>query len=196
MKPVLFIDFDGTLCHQRYWRSLPAREHEMVQELLFRSDRALVDDWMRGRYSAEEINAIVAAHIGMDAGELWKLFVQDCETMTIDPQTLARIDALRASYRVILMTTNMDSFTRFTVPALHLETYFDAISNSYYEGKKKTDDGGSVFVAYADRSGVPIGRCILIDDQERVCAVFRSLGGTAYRVTRENGIDSYLDLLQ
>ena len=196
MKPIIFIDFDGTLCHQRYWRSLPHAEHEKVQNLLFRSDKSLVDDWMRGNRTAEEVNAIVAAHIGMDADELWKLFVKDCETMIVNSKTLARIYALRASYAVILMTTNMDSFTRFTIPALRLGDHFDAISNSYYEGKKKTDDGGEIFAEYAKRSGVPLDRCFLIDDQERVCVVFERLGGTAYQVTDVQSIDHFLDLLR
>jgi|TARA_Y100000310_G_scaffold342803_1_gene447513 hypothetical protein len=60
MKPILFCDFDGTICHDRYWRSLSPESHEALQELLFRGDKARISDWMRGKYTAEEINQFAA----------------------------------------------------------------------------------------------------------------------------------------
>ncbi|MEZ4104057.1 MAG: hypothetical protein R3B60_02090 [Candidatus Paceibacterota bacterium] len=47
----LFVDFDGTLCDERYWRSLPTEEYEAIQELLFKNNTQIVHDWMRGVYS-------------------------------------------------------------------------------------------------------------------------------------------------
>jgi CRISPR/Cas system-associated endoribonuclease Cas2 len=93
------------------------------------------------------------------------------------------------------MTGNMDSFTRFTVPALALDKYFDHISNSFYEGKLKTDEGGKLFLDYARKHKVCIEDCFVIDDSEKVCSVFEGLGGRAFRATPQTDIHHYLSLL-
>ena len=89
----------------------------------------------------------------------------------------------------------MDSFSRFTVPALNLDSYFDNISNSYYEGKGKSDNNGEIFTEYAWKYGVALEDCTLIDDGIEVCNIFRELGGTAHQVTVNKDIDYYLAVL-
>lgn len=181
-KKILFFDFDGTLCMKRYWRSLPPKEHAQVQALLFGDDRTKVNNWMRGSYSAEDVNRYISEHTNIDYEYLWNVFVEDCQTMQVVPDLLHIIDSLRDRYMVILITGNMDSFTRFTVPSLKLEQYFDVISNSYYEGRHKTDDGGALFIKYANQFDVNIADCLLFDDSDKVLDIFRLLGGDARKV--------------
>jgi len=195
-KPILFVDFDGTICHDRYWRSLPHSYHGKVQTLLFGTDTKRVNDWMRGRYTAEEINQLVAKTMDFPYEELWELFVNDCESMEVSVDTLERLSALRDRYTVILITGNMDSFSRFTAPALNLDKYFDYISNSYYEGKHKTDNDGEIFTEYATKYGVPLNECFVIDDSKNVCATFEQLGGTAYFISLDADVNHYLGLLE
>ena len=95
----------------------------------------------------------------------------------------------------ILITVNMDCFSRFTVPALQLNNYFDAISNSYYEGKFKSDNGGEIFTEYIEKYSAPTESCILIDDSSSACETFKSLGGIAYRVTEEEDLVTHLSKL-
>jgi FMN phosphatase YigB (HAD superfamily) len=194
-KPVVFIDFHGTICHDRYWRSLPDDRQARLAALLFGADTRLVYEWMRGQHTAEAINRIVAAHLDLPYDELWQSFVSDCRTMHVSPATLARIARLRQRATVILITGNMDSFTRFTVPALGLDTAFDAIANSWHERRLKTDDGGAAFLDHASRHGIPIENCLVIDDAADVCATFSALGGTAMQVTPSHNIDDILDAL-
>ena len=144
---------------------------------------------------AEDINKMIAREINMPYDQLWNIFVRDCCTMRVSYETLAKLSQLRSKYTCILMTVNMDSFSRFTVPALNLDKYFDIISNSYYEGKGKTDRNGEIFTEYAQRSGVSLRDCILIDDGEDACTIFEDLGGTAFLVTVSQDIDYYLALL-
>ncbi len=191
-KPILFCDFDGTLCHNRYWSSLPSQQYEKVQKLLFRGDKTRTSDWMRGKYSAEEINGWLAEQIDIPYEILWGLFVQDCQNMKVAQTTLEKLSSLRDRFTVILITGNMDSFSRFTVPALRLEKYFDYISNSYYEGRHKTDNGGLIFKEYSERVGTPLSECVVLDDSQRVCDTFESLGGIAYRITAEKDVNYYL----
>lgn len=195
IKPILFCDFDGTLCHDRYWRKLPSDKYEKVQKLLFRNDTTLINDWMRGKYSSEEINQFVSQKIGMPSEELWDVFVKDCRTMKVSKKALGMLNRLRDHYTVILLSGNMDSFSRFTQPALGLENYFDYISNSFHEGMHKTDNGGELFLKYAEKYNVPIQNCIIIDDSENACKVFNKLGGTTYLITKARDILYYLEKL-
>ena len=194
-KPILFIDFDGTICMERYWRSLPTKEHEQVQELLFRNDTTLVNEWLRGKHTAEEINKYIADETGIEYTYLWELFVQDCKNMHVPQEVLNKLNELRNKYTVILITGNMDSFTRFTQPALELEKYFDVISNSFYEGKHKTDDNGSLFIKYIEQCDTDIKDALLIDDSTKVCDIFTKLGGTSLQVSHEKPILHYLQKL-
>jgi FMN phosphatase YigB (HAD superfamily) len=194
-KPILFVDFDGTLCHDRYWRSLPPDMFAEAQQFLFGRDNSLVVEWMLGKKTAEEINTILAKHLGVPSQDLWELFVDDCETMKVKQSTLDTINSLRSRYTTILITGNMDSFTRFTVPALELDTYFDYITNSADAGVLKSDESGKQFLDLAKSSSVNIADCVLIDDSEKICALFECLGGTALQITSEHSIDTSLSQL-
>lgn len=192
LKPILIVDFDGTICTHRYWRSVSPEINTQIQTLMFGQDTKIVHDWMRGKYTAEEINTYVAEKLSLDYQELWELFVIDCQTMFVPQEILNVVNSLRNKYITILMTGNMDSFSRFTVPSLKLDQYFDYISNSYEEGKHKTDDEGSLFTDWAKKLEVPIETCALIDDNNNCCEVFSKLGGVAYKAV---GLDNTLEIL-
>ena len=195
LKPTVFVDFHGTICHDRYWRSLANEHQQALQAFLFESNSQLVGEWMRGLHTAEAINQIVAAELDLPYEALWTAFVTDCRSMHVPPTVFARLRLLRPLANIVLMTGNMDSFTRFTAPALGLDGYFDAISNSFDEGRLKTDDGGSLFSQYASRFGTPIEQCVVVDDADDVCAVFTNLGGKALQVTVERTAEAIFDTL-
>jgi FMN phosphatase YigB (HAD superfamily) len=192
-KPIIFIDFFKTLNHDIYWRSLPFKDLERIQEFLFRNNTTLVDDWMRGKYTAEQINHMVSGRLNIPYEYLWNVFVQDCQTMTVPNGILESINKLRDRYTTILLTDNMDSFTRFTKPALKLENYFDLISNSFVEGKHKTDNDGELFLKYIKLHSANIKNCVSLDDSQSVQRIFTKLGGISYLVTLEHNISYYLE---
>jgi FMN phosphatase YigB (HAD superfamily) len=195
VKPILFIDFDGTICYDRFWRSLSPDQYEIAQNFLFGTDRTYLREWMIGKRTSEEINNFLAPKLGLALDELWKIFVKDCETMYVSPEILEKIQILRTTYIVICSTGNMDCFMRFTVPALGLENYFDHISSSYDEKMTKTDEDGAVFKKYIQKYGAQTNECILMDDSQSVCDIFRSLGGTSHLITQEKDILYYLETL-
>ncbi len=186
----LFVDFDGTICHDRFWRSLRTVENKQVQDYLFSEKNPLVTDWMRGKYSSEEINTLVAKETGLNYQYLWETFVHDCNTMTVRKELLELIHDLKNRFHVVLITGNMDCFNRFTVPSLRLFEYFDVIVNSYDEKILKTDDNGSSFIKYVKGD---IENAYLVEDSIKSCAIFKKLGGTAYTVTGSE--DTYQCLL-
>ncbi|MEM7544182.1 MAG: hypothetical protein AAF367_01495 [Pseudomonadota bacterium] len=175
----LFVDFHGTICHDRFWRSLGSDSFGRVQRALFEADPSLVNDWMRGKYSSEEINELVAEITGLPFDRLWQTFMRDCKSMRISSDLLAEITVLRKVCRVVLITDNMDCFDRFTLPALCLDTVFDGIANSSSEGCLKTDGDGETFIRYLTGD---ITDAVLVDDSRTSCEVFEKLGGIAYHV--------------
>jgi len=190
----LFVDFDGTICHDRFWRSLPKEENALVQNELFIKSEELVADWMRGNYTSEEINVFVSNETNLSYNQIWNVFVDDCKNMYVDPEILEFVKKLREKFHLVLITGNMDCFDRFTVPTLRLEEYFDVVVNSYTEGCLKTDKNGETFTKYLKGS---IEDSLLIEDSLTSCTTFTDLGGTALQVTPTNKTLTYLrDILE
>lgn len=191
-KPILFCDFDGVLCHDRFWRSLSHEECDMIQTFLFKNNSNLVSDWMRGGYSSEEINQMVSQNTGISFERLWQVFIQDCKTMSVEKRVLEIITSLRKDYIVILITGNMDCFDRFTLPILELHRYFDYISNSFNERILKTDNNGELYSRLSSRFAVPLEHCLAFDDSESTLRTFSELGGSSHLVTKDNDIMFHL----
>ena len=59
----------------------------------------------------------------------------------------------------------------------------------------KSDNGGEIFSDYAQALSAPVKESVLIDDSVKNCEVFRSLGGTAFRIVPGHDVNSYLELL-
>jgi FMN phosphatase YigB (HAD superfamily) len=185
----LFIDFDGTICHDRFWRSLPKDENQQIQDFLFSGSNSVVVDWMKGVYTSEEINQMVANETGLRYEYIWDAFVDDCKNMYVKKEILDAVKLLRKDFHIVLITGNMDCFTRFTVPSLQLNDYFDVIVNSFEEKQLKTDNNGYTFTKYLKGD---IHDAILIEDSEKSCEIFSSLGGAAYRVLEKDDTQKYL----
>ncbi len=197
---IVFLDWEGTLCWSRFWESLRtgrAREFEWgqkIEEFLFSKDKTLINNWMRGRVNSEQINDFLSEKLQIKKEKLWEVFVNDCRKMQLDYQLRIKIKQLRTRAYVILMTGNMDCFTRYTVPALRLENLFDQIVNSSNVGYLKTERGGESFLEYLRTFNVPIVNTFLVDDSVKTCEFFNSLGGRSYIVRNgKNDTSQFLD---
>lgn len=194
-KSILFIDFDGTLCHDRFWRGLEPELKSKVQAYFFGSKKEIVKDWMLGRYTSEEINHILATELDIEYELLWSTFVNDCEKMTVPSDILNKINDLRKKYVTVLITDNMDCFSRFTVPALGLSKCFDLISNSFEQKCLKNDNDGALFKKIAITYNALLSNSILLDNSESSCRVFEDLGGKSCLVTKEKPVENWLNYL-
>jgi beta-phosphoglucomutase-like phosphatase (HAD superfamily) len=88
-----------------------------------------------------------------------------------DPETPRLVAQLRRrGVRVVIATDNMDSFSRFTVPALGLSEMFDDILNSFELKALKADcDAGGrslFFQPYLRAQELAPAQCVLIDDAQ------------------------------
>ncbi len=90
--------------------------------------------------------------------------------MNIDSKkSIHLINQLRATgTKVVLATDNMDSFVRWTIPALGLTNYFDDILDSFSLKALKRDfdeQGNSRFFSgYLSKNNLLPTDCVLIDD--------------------------------
>jgi FMN phosphatase YigB (HAD superfamily) len=188
IEPVLIIDFHGTLCPDKFWKSLNPGQTELIDDLLFKKNSGMVQEWMTGQITSEEINQFVAGKLDVDYDQLWKSFVADCENMTVAPVVLEKIKVLGARYTTILFTDNTDSFVRFTVPALRLNEHFDRIIDSYTRKCPKDQ----LLSVICDEQDADITRSILVDDSAKTCQAFHELGGTSCLVTKGEPQDYWL----
>ncbi|KKT71677.1 MAG: hypothetical protein UX09_C0017G0010 [Candidatus Uhrbacteria bacterium GW2011_GWE2_45_35] len=194
---VIFIDWYGTLNTNLFWEDLLSKpEMKAAQQRLIGSERNIFDDWMRGKYSSEEINRLMAEWAGLPYDLLWSEFVSSCQSMTFGESLKEAIAGLRLEAYVVLATGNMDCFRKFIVPALRLEEVFDRIVVSSDLGFLKTEKNGDFFTTVLSELGVPIERAVLIEDSEKSCSFFRSLGGLAYQVKNKDETISAIENLR
>ncbi len=192
-KPYLCIDFYKTLSFKHLWHTAPTELNEKIEQLLF-SDSAssmMIENWMRGKVSSEDVNRYVAQSLNINLSILWDYFVHSASTLDISLDAIELINQLRQRYTTVLVTDNMDSFNRFTVPALKLDSTFDSIVNSAVVGSLKSDQDGKIFTHITNN----FSGSILIDDVEVNCKLFEQLGGTAYQVTSAATVTTYLQQL-
>lgn len=192
MKPlIVFLDWDGTLCFSRFWET--AKQRTIIDDVLFRQNKPMVLEWMRGKYTSEEIHDFLEKEARVSPADIWKEFVRGCETMGFDTRLRERVKNLRKKAKVVLVTGNMDCFSRFTVPALGLKEVFDDVVNSSELGYLKTENEGKTFLDILAKYKVGIQESILVEDSENTCKVFEKIGGRAYRVG--GGVEKTLEAL-
>lgn len=204
-KGVLFVDFNGVISYNTFWDSLVNPEHKLhdyyskIEELLFRGENKiedLVNDWMMGKYTSEEIHKIIADNIEVNEKELFDIFCEDCRNLDISKKILRRIKSLKNNYYCVLRTDNMDSFHRFTVPANPiLSESFHELHSSYQIKTLKRSDEGKKYIETARGKGFKVSDCILIDDGQKNCEMFEKLGGKAFCTKDEEEVIRVLDSL-
>lgn len=194
-KNLIFTDFNGVISYDKFWKSLEDKNHELhgyhekIETFLFQDNRQIIIDWMLGKYTSEEVNKIIADELDIPYKTLFETFKEDCEKIDISKKILYQANKLRRYYKVILITDNMDSFDRFTLPKNELLIKnFDEIDNSYNLKFFKSSDDGKYFLDKISKNGAVISNCILIDDSENNCNQFKNLGGVAFNVKSEKDV--------
>ncbi len=95
-----------------------------------------------------------------------------------------------------IATGNMDSFTRWTVPALRLDRHDDVILNSAELGVMKGDrrqDGSSEFFSdFLHVRGFTTGTTVILDDSQDIAGVAEESGMTFRNITSEHTVVSEL----
>lgn len=171
---VIFIDWDGTLSKSRFWQhwlSEDPESYNKIQQVLFVENPGMIQDWMRGFVSSELITAEIGLRAGLDSQILIKNLELSCRSMTfLYPEVLDIIQEKRQDgIKVVIATDNMDTFSRWTVPSLRLEQYFDGILTSADRGALKEDitQGGTspFFHHYLTQNAIKPNEALWVDDR-------------------------------
>lgn len=184
-KKVIFIDWHGTLSCSMFWEDLQLSHpdiFEQIQRILFKADNTIIMDWMRGELSVNDVLDYLVDN-GIKDRSLIEISLQEsCKNITfIDPHNLKLIQKLRSQgYLCVLATDNMDVFSKYTVPAYRLDTYFDDIINSSHVGalKKEYDEKEEFlfFSKFLKKHNLDISQAVLIDDNVKDQNHFEQMG--------------------
>ena len=143
----IYLDWDGTLSTSRFWghwqSGEQAENYLRIQKIIFQDEPDLAAKWMTRLVTAEQVCQIVAPIINKPVEYVLAELRTSCEQMTfINPQLPKLIKDLQTQgITVMLATDNMDTFPRWTVPALDLVNIFDGILDSATLGRRKRDEG-------------------------------------------------------
>ncbi|MDZ4295947.1 MAG: HAD hydrolase-like protein, partial [Patescibacteria group bacterium] len=136
----------GVLSTDRFYECtlLPQYQdtYEWIQTHIFGNDE-LVRQWMRGKKTSAEINALIAGCTGIAYDVLVTLFEESVRRMTLSQGVMSLATDLKLSGRKIaIVTDNMDVFSCITVAQHRLDEFFDVIVNSADYGVLKREEGG------------------------------------------------------
>ena len=171
----IFFDWNKTLSNSLFWEQLSHAEHERhawngnISSYLFKENKHLVSDWMKGLIDAEGIVEKISAQYEYPVDILLEDLAESCRSMNlVSDEILPLVQMLRESgTKCVIATDNMDTFMRYTVPALELEKYFDDILVSFDKGLFKFDvkDGVTPFFdGYLTENNLSYRDVALIDD--------------------------------
>ena len=143
----IFFDWNKTLSNSLFWEQLNHPEHERygwyknIVQFLFKENKHLISEWMKGLIDSEGITKKISLHYHYPADTMLEDLAESCRNMKlVSDEVLPLIQKLRKSgTKCVIATDNMDTFMRYTVPALKLRGYFDDIIVSFDKGLFKFD---------------------------------------------------------
>lgn len=194
-KNIVFIDFNGVISYKNFWFSLEKSNpiiYEEINEFLFGENIQIVKDWMLWKYQFDEICKILSDNLNVDYNCVYDSFVEDCKNIDLSTKIRELLNKLKKYYYIVLVTDNMDSFTKFTVKNnLNYFNVFDSIFNSADEWCFKVD----AYLRYANYYSSKIELSYLIDDSVWNCKKFSELWGNAINVKGEEWALKNLDTI-
>lgn len=200
-KRIIFLDWHGVLSQDPFWTSIVNNNKHQLHgrmeinlKLVF-SDKNVVNNWMRGDLSTNDI--IRGMDIKRDGrfneNFLTKRLHDDCAQMRINVQLLHALRKFRPGVMVVLATDNMDCFAetfnrlrggrnlRYVRKDIlqHWAHFCDDIICSSEEKALKSEDPCGFFGPRLKEYGLAFSDAFLIDDRADNCNSFRAQGGNA-----------------
>ena len=191
----IFLDWDGTLCTDRFWQTwqAPGNPHyhtfRTIENHIFARPE-YANAWMRGAMTTEDIVHKLPDDLPVSKNAIFEHLIESAQSMRFShpsvPGLLARLRL--QGHRLVIATDNMDTFPRWTVPALGLDRHIDGILDSHTLRSLKRDpnhQGTSAFFGpYLDQYNLHPGQTLLIDDSADTAAAARSWGINTIHIER------------
>jgi FMN phosphatase YigB (HAD superfamily) len=169
----VFVDWYKTLSTSLFWQycreaRLSSADSSAVERHVF-GQPELVRAWMLGTIGAEDVCCLAAEALCLRPEDVVADLQRSCQAMELDaPAAIDTVRLLRQrGIKVVLATDNMDTFERWTVPALRLDQHFDAILSSSTCHALKADlaNGQSPFFGpWLAKNGISPTEATLVDD--------------------------------
>ncbi len=142
---MLLVDFDGVMSNGRFYHSDIVAEKEMAssaaQAVFTAENSELLNDWMRGKVSYQDIHTLVEQKTGIKAENLDRLLQDSVKRMSMNHRMLTFTGKLRKKGVIVsLFTNNMDIFDSVSRWHHELDAYFDFIYSSSAYGQLKLEN--------------------------------------------------------
>lgn len=187
MKKVIFLDWYKTLSYSRFWDHLSGANdelsvrHDLIKKWLFVDNKELIDPWMCGGIDMRKVLRSMSKGTELDYKFLLDELRRSCERMEICLPNIEELVGMLhdAGLQVVIATDNMDTFRKYTVPALKLDKLFDNILVSSELGVLKDQMEPAHKIAFFDdylRSrGLGYSDAILLDDHYDTSGKYKQL---------------------
>ena len=189
----VIVDFDGTLCCERYFARLGSEALDAIAGLVFGDASGLwADPWMRGDLTSADVAAYLSGHLGQTPETILSALREGCAEMRLNPAVLEfAVDQRARGRKTALVTANMDVFTEVVAPAHALNSVFDVVLNT---SDHRTLDKAILWRKAFDSfgPGYSFASSLLVEDSPKMAALFESLGGFAHRYLGEGSFRSWL----
>lgn len=161
-------DFDGVLCSDYFYHTLEKKlpdVYDLINLDLFKENRWMVKDWMRGKINSRDINKYLADKTSLSEEFLNKELERSVEMMKLNSKLVNFIrNTKKKGIKTALLTDNMDVFEKITIPNKNLGSVFDFIIPSFKYGKLKGDDNGGLLDVARELLGVSFEEILVLDD--------------------------------
>ncbi|MBI2103501.1 hypothetical protein HYT59_00685 [Candidatus Woesebacteria bacterium] len=145
----IFLDWNRTLSNSLFWEQMADPKHKHnphhadIVKWLFIDNKSLINPWMRGDYSSEDISKMIGTSIGLSYEIILNELAESCRNMKfVSAEIPGLIKAIkRKGIKAIIATDNMDTFRKFTMDGMRLNEIFDDYLISCELGKLKGDFG-------------------------------------------------------
>lgn len=163
-------DFDGVLCSDYFYHTLANKDpeiYEFINANLFKENKWMVKDWMRGKITAVDINMYLSQKTNRSYEFFKDTLEESVRAMSLNQGLLKFLSVIKSKgVKTGLLTDNMDVFESITVPEKHLLTIFDQIVPSFKYGMLKGDEEGKLLDVTRDLLGVNYEEILVLDDWE------------------------------
>ncbi len=188
MTKVIFIDWNKTLSYSLFWEQLKDPHHpnhtylETIERWLFVDNRHKINPWMKGEITTNHIVTDMERDTKIKKSLILKELKYSCETMTYSVKGVDTIISRirKKGIKVVVATDNMDTFSRYTAPALKLAEVFDGVLNSHTLGHLKDDplprNSIPFFDSYLHTEKLHYEDAVLLDDSPDSSGKYKKLG--------------------
>lgn len=173
IKAIIFdcfgvIRIDATIIAYRKLGGDSEKDEQFIRQTVARANAGLIPS----------SSAVIAEHLGITE-EKWRKTVHG--SSVIDQEILDYIEELRKRYKTAVLSNVAPNGLKIWFEPGYLDKYFDVCVASGDIGYAKPEP--EAYEITADRLGLRLEECLMVDDREELCEGARAVGMKAIRYT-------------